>query len=64
MHVDIVTACTQEYGTKLNAQLVELTALVRSPLEENARRKVRYPSSLSCMCQKHYYIGRKASPLY
>ena len=43
MQVSIITTCTQEYSTKLNAQLADLTALVRSPLEENARRKARHP---------------------
>ena len=51
MHVNIIATCMQEYSTKLKAQLADLTALVRSPLQENARRKVRYPSRPSCMCQ-------------
>ena len=56
MQVSIITTCTQEYSTKLNAQLADLTALVRSLLEENARRKARHPSAFLHMSshKKHW----------
>ena len=40
----------QANGVKLNAQLADFTALVRLPLEQNARRKVTSPLMPSCLC--------------
>lgn len=47
----------QVSSVKLNAQLAELTALVRSPLEETARRKVAHSSQPPC-CDKNILNSR------